>query len=76
MAKQIDKRKKHTVSVDYDPQIITATCACGGSFEVVSCKDIRVDVCSQCHPFFTGDSHFVDAEGRIEKFKKKYQQVS
>lgn len=74
MKKQLDKRKKHSITGDYTPRIIVATCACGASFETISHEDIRVDICSQCHPFFTGDNRFVDAEGRIEKFKKKYQQ--
>tara|TARA_B100000427_G_scaffold321510_1_gene322193 strand:+ start:3999 stop:4271 length:273 start_codon:yes stop_codon:yes gene_type:complete len=52
---------------------ITITCACGAEFEAGSTLDsIRVDICSQCHPFFTGDSRILDAEGRVEKFKKKY----
>ena len=73
MKLKTDKRKKYTVSGDYTPKVITATCACGAAFETVSHDDIRVDICSQCHPFFTGDSRFVDAAGRIEKFNKKYQ---
>lgn len=49
------------------------TCACGETFMTRSTKDnIRVDICSKCHPFFTGKQKIVDAEGRVEKFKKKY----
>jgi large subunit ribosomal protein L31 len=49
------------------------TCACGESFLTRSTKEtIRVDICSKCHPFFTGKQKIVDAEGRVEKFKKKY----
>ena len=49
------------------------TCACGESFLTRSTKEnIRVDICSRCHPFFTGKQKIVDAEGRVEKFKKKY----
>ena len=48
-------------------------CACGESFTTRSTKDvIRVDICSKCHPFFTGKQKLMDAEGRVEKFKKKY----
>jgi len=48
-------------------------CACGESFETKSTIDkIRVDICSKCHPFFTGKQKLLDAEGRVEKFKKKY----
>lgn len=48
-------------------------CACGNTFETGSVKDeIRVEICSECHPFFTGRQKFVDKGGRVEKFKKKY----
>ncbi|HEA83858.1 MAG: 50S ribosomal protein L31 [Thermodesulfobacterium sp.] len=48
-------------------------CACGNRFTVGSTKkEIRVEICSKCHPFFTGEMKFVDTEGRIEKFMKKY----
>ncbi len=50
-------------------------CACGNEIRVGSTrKEIRVEVCSNCHPFFTGESRFVDTEGKIEKFMKKYAQ--
>ena len=49
------------------------TCACGNTFETRSNKqDIRVDICSECHPFFTGSEKIVDSTGRVDKFKKKY----
>lgn len=52
---------------------VVATCACGASFETGSTEEmLRVDICSQCHPFYTGENRLLDAEGRIEKFKKKY----
>jgi large subunit ribosomal protein L31 len=52
---------------------IKAVCACGESFTTWSTqKTIHVDICSKCHPFFTGKQKLVDAEGRVEKFKKKY----
>ncbi|MCX7914441.1 MAG: 50S ribosomal protein L31 [Thermodesulfovibrionales bacterium] len=48
-------------------------CACGESFETGSTrKSIRVDICSKCHPFFTGKQKIIDTEGRVERFKKKY----
>ncbi|MBN1221918.1 MAG: 50S ribosomal protein L31 [Candidatus Aminicenantes bacterium] len=51
----------------------TVTCACGNTFTTRSTKqDIRVEICSQCHPFFTGKQKFIDSAGRVEKFKKKY----
>jgi large subunit ribosomal protein L31 len=52
---------------------VTIRCACGSVIETRSTKaDIHLEICSQCHPFFTGKQKFVDADGRIEKFKKKY----
>jgi large subunit ribosomal protein L31 len=48
-------------------------CACGNSFLTRSTKkEIRVEICSQCHPFFTGKQKLIDSAGRIEKFRKKY----
>jgi large subunit ribosomal protein L31 len=53
----------------------TITCACGNVMEVGSTKnDIKVEICSQCHPFFTGKQKLVDTAGRIERFRKKYAQ--
>jgi large subunit ribosomal protein L31 len=52
----------------------TITCACGSVVEVGSTKsNIRVEICSQCHPFFTGKQKLVDTAGRIERFRKKYE---
>ncbi|MEW5783582.1 MAG: 50S ribosomal protein L31 [Bacillota bacterium] len=49
------------------------TCACGESFETGSTQEnVRVEICSKCHPFFTGKQKFVDTGGRVERFKKKY----
>jgi large subunit ribosomal protein L31 len=51
----------------------TVTCACGETFETGSVKqNIRVEICSKCHPFFTGKQKLVDAGGRVDKFNKKY----
>lgn len=48
------------------------TCACGNSFVTISTREtISVEICSACHPFYTGQQKFVDTEGRIDKFKKK-----
>jgi large subunit ribosomal protein L31 len=57
------------------PEYETASikCACGHTLEVGSTKsDIRVEICSKCHPFFTGKQKLVDTAGRIERFRKKY----
>lgn len=48
-------------------------CACGNSFVTGSVKDeLKVEICSKCHPFFTGKQKIVDVGGRVDKFKKKY----
>jgi len=48
------------------------TCACGNSFVTRSTKpDIRVQICSQCHPFFTGRQKIVDSEGRVDRFRRR-----
>lgn len=51
----------------------TVTCACGEVFTTRSTnKEIHVEICSKCHPFFTGKQKLIDSEGRVEAFKKKY----
>lgn len=53
--------------------ITTVSCACGNVFETGSIKpNLRVEICSNCHPFFTGKQKFTDVGGRVDKFKKKY----
>ena len=60
---------------DIQPQVYTdtvVTCACGNKFTTISTKQaLSVEICSACHPFFTGQQKFVDTEGRIDKFAKK-----
>jgi len=53
---------------------IVVTCACGNTFTTRSTKGqkIQVDICSNCHPFYTGKQKFVDAAGRVEKFQRKF----
>jgi large subunit ribosomal protein L31 len=55
---------------------ITVTCStCGATFQSGSVlKELRVDTCSNCHPFYTGEQKFVQAAGRVEKFKKRLEQ--
>ncbi len=51
----------------------TITCACGNTIETRSTKKkIHVEICSNCHPFYTGKQKIVDTEGRVERFKRKY----
>jgi large subunit ribosomal protein L31 len=52
----------------------TVTCACGNTFVTRSTVgDIKVEICSACHPFFTGKQKLIDSAGRIEKFNRKYK---
>jgi large subunit ribosomal protein L31 len=51
----------------------TFTCLCGNTFKTGSTKsNVRIEICSHCHPFYTGEQRFVDTAGRVDKFKKKY----
>ncbi len=56
---------------------VNVTCACGNSFRTRSTHkgDIRVEICSRCHPFFTGRQKLVDTAGRIDRFQKRYQKA-
>lgn len=56
---------------------VNVTCACGNQFRTRSTHkgDIRVEICSSCHPFFTGRQRVVDTEGRVDRFQKKYQKI-
>ena len=52
---------------------VNVSCACGAKFKTRSTAgDLKVDICSHCHPFFTGTQKILDTEGRVERFKKKY----
>jgi large subunit ribosomal protein L31 len=54
-------------------QNATVICACGERFQTISAeKEIKVEICSQCHPFFTGKQKLVDTGGRVDRFKKRY----
>ena len=55
-------------------QIVQITCVCGNSFETRSTSRelAKIDICSECHPFYTGKQKILDSEGRIEKFRKKF----
>ena len=52
---------------------IEVTCSCGNKFQTrATVKSLSIDICSTCHPFYTGNMKFVDSAGRVEKFQKKY----
>lgn len=62
---------KEKIHPDYKE--VKVACACGESFMTQSTRQkIHVDICSKCHPFYTGKQKIMDAEGRVEKFKRKY----
>ncbi len=62
------KEKIHPVTNE-----VTIHCACGSEIHTISTqKDIRVEICSKCHPFFTGQQKIIDTAGRVDKFNKKY----
>ena len=63
------------MKADIHPQLnkIMVKCSCGHEFETLSTSEsIHVEICSACHPFFTGKQKLVDTEGRVERFKKRY----
>ena len=63
---------KKEIHPDY--KVREVSCACGNAFVTKSnVESMRIDICSACHPFFTGEQKIVDAAGRVEKFKAKYQ---
>ncbi len=73
-----DKKEVNTVKEGIHPKYGKAIvkCACGNTFETGSTKpELRVEICSACHPFYTGKQKLVDSGGRVERFKKKYAKV-
>jgi len=64
------------MKADIHPQYeqITVSCSCGNSFKTRStmAKDLSLEVCSACHPFYTGKQKLVDTAGRVDKFRQKY----
>lgn len=62
---------KADIHPDYVEAIVR--CACGNSFQTRATKpDLHVEVCSACHPYFTGEHRIVDTAGRVERFKRRY----
>lgn len=57
--------------------VANVVCACGNTFQTRSTRgDLSVDVCSACHPFYTGKQKIVDTQGRVDRFRRKYGQVA
>lgn len=67
------------MKADIHPQYeeITVTCSCGNSFKTRStvCKDLHLDVCDKCHPFYTGQQKVLDTGGRVDRFKKRFSML-
>jgi large subunit ribosomal protein L31 len=62
---------KAGIHPNYD--VVTVTCSCGNSFQTRSTKsDLHVELCSECHPFYTGKQKLVDTGGRIDRFERRY----
>ncbi|GAB4150110.1 MAG: 50S ribosomal protein L31 [Planctomycetota bacterium] len=67
------------MKADIHPNYVVCkvSCACGHKFETYSTKaEIRVDICSECHPYYTGAQKFVDTAGRVDKFRRRYAKKS
>ncbi len=63
---------KADIHPKYEP--VKATCSCGATFDTQSttCQDFHIDVCSQCHPFYTGKQKSIDTGGRVDRFNKRF----
>lgn len=60
-------------------ETVKVTCACGNSFETRSTtgeKELKLEICSECHPFYTGKQKMMDSAGRVEKFNKKFKRTT
>jgi large subunit ribosomal protein L31 len=62
------------MSIHPDYEMINVTCSCGHTFETRStlCKDLSIEVCSSCHPFYTGTQRVTDTGGRVQRFRDRY----
>jgi len=71
------RRKGEVMKQEIHPNYtdITVTCACGHSFQTRSTMgdELHIEICSECHPFFTGKQKLVDTAGRVDRFNKRYQ---
>jgi len=71
--KQITRGDKMKKGIHPEYHEATVHCACGNTFQTGSTvKSINVEICSSCHPFFTGKQKLIDSAGRVERFRKKY----
>ena len=66
------------MKADIHPKYVeaTITCACGNTWKTRSTREsVHLDICSRCHPYFTGEQRIVDTAGRVERFRKRYEKV-
>ena len=64
---------KANIHPEYHPEV-QVVCSCGNTFTTGSTKEsLRVEICNQCHPFFTGEQRIVDTEGRVERLKRRFK---
>jgi large subunit ribosomal protein L31 len=69
-----EERLKMKPGIHPELKRVVIRCSCGAEWETLSTREnLRVDICSKCHPFFTGEERFVDTEGRVEQFRRRYQ---
>ena len=68
------QRKAMKAGIHPEYKVITLQCSCGNTFQTRSTlsEDLQIEVCSNCHPFYTGKQKIVDTGGRVDKFRKKY----
>jgi large subunit ribosomal protein L31 len=67
------------VKANIHPQLhlVTVVCACGNTFETRSTRDeVRLEICSNCHPFFSGKQKLIDTAGRVERFQRRYAKTA
>jgi large subunit ribosomal protein L31 len=65
---------KEGIHPDY--KVTSIHCACGEAWQIRSTKEnVKLDICSNCHPFYTGKQKLIDTEGRVDKFRKKYKKA-
>jgi large subunit ribosomal protein L31 len=80
-AEKVEKNDQATASGSKHPQydVVEVECSCGNKFKTRSAlgrKDLHLEICSACHPFYTGQQKLIDTTGRVEKFKQKYAKKS
>jgi large subunit ribosomal protein L31 len=74
----ISHKENSTMKQDIHPdyKVTKISCACGEAFQTRSTKEnVKLDICSNCHPFYTGKQKLIDTEGRVDKFRKKYNKA-